>query len=140
LLYPLLGVPLSASDLTGVLTGCPSVGGGIRGHALGPDRFRVLVVDVLPAELLFRRDDDAPFGWRLFAMGRITAGSTLHWRADYGRVFRSGFRDVRVRSQEWNGVMGRQFDVSFSWRRLALDTTLDPELFVPETPARRPVS
>ena len=140
LLYPLLGVPLSASELTSVVTGCPSFGGSASGHTVGPDVVRVLFDEVLPAEFLFRRNADVPAGWTLIGMGRSTPGSTSYWRADYGRVVRAVFRDFRVRSQEWNGVLGRAFDVSFSWRRLELGATLDKQLFVPEAPSPRPRS
>jgi hypothetical protein len=140
LLQPLLGVPLSASELISVVTGCPGFGGSFSGHTIGPDVVRVLLDEVLPAEFLFRRNPDVPAGWTLLGMGRTTPGTTSSWRADYGRVVRAVFRDFRVRSQEWNGVMGRAFDVSFSWRRLELGATLDKQLFVPEAPSRRPRS
>jgi hypothetical protein len=138
LLYPLLGVPLSAHELTSVVAGCPSFGGGMSGHTLGPNVVRVLLDDVIPGDFLFRRDASVTAGWTLVGMGRSMPGTTSQWRAHYGRRVLHVFRDFRIRSQEWNGVMDRTFNVSFSWRRIQAGPPLDKELFVPEPLGRRP--
>ena len=77
LLYPLLGVPLSADELTGVMAGCTAFRGSLSGHTLGPDTVRLLFDGDLPAEMVFGRDAGVPAGWTLLGMGRSTPGSTF---------------------------------------------------------------
>jgi hypothetical protein len=138
LLYPLLGVPLSADELAGVMAGCTAFRGSLSGHTLGPDTVRLLFDGDLPAEMVFGRDADVPAGWTLLGMGRSTPGSTSHWRADYGRRVLAVFKDFRIHSREWNGLTTDSFDVSFSWRRIQAGPPLDKQLFVPEAPSPRP--
>lgn len=138
MLYPLLGVPLSADELTGVMAGCTAFGGTLSGHKLGLDTVRLLFDGDLPAEMLFGRDTHVPAGWTLLGMGRSMPGSTSHWRADYGRRVLAVFKDFRIRSREWNGLPTDSFDVSFSWRRIQAGPALDKQLFVPELPSPRP--
>jgi hypothetical protein len=128
LLQALLGVPLSARELIWVMAGCPAFSGSIGGQNLGPNAMRVLFDGILPGEIFVRRNHmRSP--WSLVAMGSSIPGHTYHWRADYGNRVRQVFRHFRIRSREWNGVMGRTFDVGFSWSRVELGATLDERLF-----------
>jgi hypothetical protein len=140
LLSSLLGVPLSAPELIAVITGCQPSRGSLGGYTLGPGRVRVIFEDALPADLWAVRDASERSGWALLAMGRAIPGRTLQWRADYtGRVL-TPFRHFRIRSQNWNGVMNRDFDVSFSWSNIRLGVALDTNVFSAESLAPRPPS
>lgn len=128
LLQPLLGVPLSARELTWVMTGCPAFSGSLGGQNVGANAMRVVFDGISPGEILVRRNHGRS-PWTLAAMSGIIPGRTSHWVADYGRRFRHVFRHFRIRNREWNGVVGRSFDVSFSWNRVELGATLDEQLF-----------
>jgi hypothetical protein len=138
LLHGLIGVPLSTSELVSVITSCPMLNGSFIGHALGPAMFRVILDGPVPSEMIVARDSGVPEEWTLLRMGRSVPGRTWHWRADYGRRVLAVFRDFRIRSQEWNGILGSTFDVRFSWRRIQIGSALDKQLFVPEAPSQRP--
>jgi hypothetical protein len=140
LLERLLGVPLSGDELFTVILGCPYLfDGAATGHMLGPNEMRVLMGEKRVGELLVRRDD-ASSPWTLSAIGVSIPGRTYQWRADYGGRSKAHFRHFRIRSQEWNGVLGRAFDLSFSWNRVTLGARLDKQLFAPGAHTPRPVS
>ena len=139
LLRGLLGVPLSANEFVEVVIGCPMFGGGsLNQYALGPDTVRVVVEATVPSELFFARDAAVPGGWRVLRVGRTLPGQTWHWRADYGRAVVGPFRNFRIRSHEWNGILGSAFDVRFVWRRIQTASMLDQQLFVPEAALQPP--
>ena len=140
LLQALLGLPLSGEELFTVILGCPSsFDGSTTGHMLGPNEMRVLMGAMRVGELLVRRVD-ARSPWMLTAIGISIPGRSYQWRADYGSRSRAHFRHFRIRSQEWNGILGRTFDVRFSWNRVEIGARLDQQLFAPSTPAPRSAS
>ena len=140
LFSPLLGVPLSAPELITVITGCRSYRGSLNGYTIAPGKVRLIFEDALPAEMWAVRDESQKSGWALVATGRAIPGSTLQWRAEYGRRVLAAFRDFRIRSQDWNGVVNRAFDVSFSWGNVKAGVVLDRRLFSTEPPLPRPQS
>jgi len=139
LLHGVLGVPLSTDEFVEVAMGCPIfVGGSFIEYALGPDTVRMVLGASVPRELFFARDATVPEGWRMLTVGRSVPGQTWHWRADYGRMVVAPFRNFRIRSQEWNGILGRALNVRFVWRGIQIGSTLDRQLFVPEAASQRP--
>ena len=140
LLERLLGVPLSGDELFTVILGCPYLfDGSATGHMLGPNEMRVLMGEKRVGELFVRRDD-ARSSWMLTAIGLSIPGRPYQWRADYGGYSKAHFRHFRIRSQEWNGILGRAFDLRFSWHRITLGARLGKQLFAPEVHTPRPVS
>ena len=139
LLRALLGVPLSAAELLWAMTGCPVMNGTITGYWLRqPNSMRVMLGETLPVELVVRRPQ-VDKRWSLHSMSRGLSGSSLRWRIDYGRPARDHLRHFRIRSQEWNGELGRTFDVSFSWDRIELGAAFDDRVFAPDAHSPQPV-
>jgi hypothetical protein len=89
---------------------------------------KVLVGDTLPVEYsLHRKDVRSP--WTLLAMTRNIAGRTLRWRVEFDSRVRGLIRTIRIISQEWNGVMGRSFDIRVSLIHIQLGPTIGFETF-----------
>ena len=133
MLEAILGLPLSAQELMWALTGCPTWSGSIAGQRFGNTFMKVLVGDTLPVEFsLHRKDVRSP--WVLLAMSRNVAGRTIGWRAEFDSRVRGLIRTIRIISQEWNGVMGRSFDIRVSLSHIQVGPTNGFEMFSPLVP------
>jgi len=138
LLEAIIGFPLTAQEFMWALTGCPSWSGSIVGRKFGDTFMKVWVGDVLPLEVLLRRKDiGAP--WTLLTMARHVDGEMFRWRAEFNERVRGLFRAIRMVSQDWNGEVGRAFDIRLSLSRIQVGPAIGPETFslVPPRSARR---
>jgi len=118
------GIPLNGTDLEGVLTGCPRIGGVYRAFQFGDTWLKFFIDD--DDEVFLRRDH--PGGpWHLVVMIRRAPGQALRWRAEF-RDRRDGLpRTIRLTSLRWNGQPSGAFDLRLSLRHLEINPLIGPE-------------
>ena len=117
------GVPLDASALRMVVTGCAEMPNAAAMQAIGDD-WRVTTDGA--DEIYFRRDKAAS-SWRL--AGTVRRGATA-WRADYAN-FENGLpRSIRLVS-----TPAGRFDLQLELSQIELNTPLGPDVFTVDVPA-----
>jgi hypothetical protein len=126
-----VGIPLTSVDLEGLLTGCPRIGGSLDVRMFGNRWMRVGVGD---DEFFYRRtDSNKP--WLLTAMIRRIGDRGLRWRVEYAGYREHFPRSIRLASVEWNGQVGRSFDLRLSLDQVQFNPRLGPALFKVEVPS-----
>jgi len=136
-LETVLGVPLSPEEVLWVITGCPFGFGGLE-----PRQMRSNVVKVSlfgshsPLELWIQKDRSSS-QWAVREMTGAIPNEPLRWRAMFGERVSHIVREVRLVSEEWNGV-GGVFDLRLSLHRVQINPTLDRHTFAPAL--REPLS
>jgi len=135
-----LGVPLSAHELKGVLTGCPEMFGGFKLERFDDDTLKIMADGDTVLEIFMRRHGiDSP--WAVFATVAGVPGRPIRWRADPGERSHGVLQSVRLTSLEWNGRSGRLFDLTFSLDHIQTPAPVG-ELFtlpLPESPETLPL-
>jgi hypothetical protein len=127
----IVGIPLTSVDLEGLLTGCPRTSGSFDVRMFGNRWMRVGVGD---DEFFYRRtDSNGP--WLLTAMIRRIGDRALRWRVEYAGYREHFPRSIRLASVEWNGQVGRSFDLHLSLDRVQLNPRLSPAIFKVEMPS-----
>jgi hypothetical protein len=118
LLELVLGVPLSAMELRGVLTGCPQLpSGDLKVEQFDPATIKVTIGSGRAAIELFLRRNHMLAPWELFAMSGTVPGRPVSWRADPGERSHGVLESVRLRSL-WNERTDKRFDLNVSFDRL----------------------
>lgn len=120
------GVPLDASDLDSLLTGChPSTKGGVA-RQFG-DTWQAIAIG---GDELYLHRDSAAAPWDLAVTVRRSAPSGGRWRAEF-RDRQDGVpRAIRVTSLDENGRTGAAFDVQLAMSQVEVNVPLGPEVFV----------
>jgi hypothetical protein len=127
----IVGIPLTSVDLEGLLIGCPRISGSFDTRMFGDRWMRVALDD---DELFYRRtDSNKP--WLLTAMVRHVRGHSLRWRVEYAGYREHFPRSIRLASVDWNGQVGRSFDVHLSLHRIQINPRLGPDLLNVQVPA-----
>lgn len=120
-----LGIPLTALELEGFLTGCPRINGSMETRTFGDAWVKLRIDD---DELYYQRHRSAD-PWRLAVMIRTVPNRELRWRVEY-RNRREGIpRTIRLASVEWTGQVGRSFDVELSLSQIQINPSLGPDTF-----------
>ena len=125
------GIPLDASTLFVVLTGCspgPPLGGSAPGGgtAIGEDWRLARAGNLGAYDLYVHRDKSGP--WRLVAMS--THGAAAGWRVEYGNFQSDLPRGLRLIS-----VPSGRFDLQIALSQVDLNPSLGPEVFQIQIPA-----
>jgi hypothetical protein len=125
LLEAVAGVPLDASALRTVITGCAAMPDVAAMQAIGDD-WRVATDG--SDEIYLRREQAA--GWRLTATAHPSTSLRAGWRAEYSN-FQSGLpRTVRLVS-----TPAGRFDLQLELSQVELNVPLGPEVFQVQVPA-----
>jgi hypothetical protein len=123
LLEAVAGVPLDASDLRSVVTGCAGMPNVSAVQAIG-DEWRVTGDG--NDEIYLRRDRQAA-AWHLVTTLRRGSDG---WRADYSNFDRGLPRTIRLVS-----TPGGRFDLQLDLSQVELNVPLGPEVFQLQVPA-----
>jgi len=123
LLEAVAGVPLDASALRTVLTGCAAMPNGAAMEAIGED-WRVATDG---GDEIYLRRDQAPTAWRLTAT--VHPGPNA-WRAEY-----SNFQSGLPRTIHLVSTPAGRFDLQLELSQVELNVPLGPEVFQVKVPA-----
>ena len=123
LLEAVAGVPLDASALRTVITGCAAMPDAGAMEAIGED-WRVTTDG---SDEIYLRREQATRSWRLSATRRGGAGG---WRADYSNFERGLPRTIRLVS-----TPSGRFDLQLELSQIELNTTLGPDAFQLQVPS-----
>jgi hypothetical protein len=123
LLEAVAGVPLDASALRTVVTGCAAILNGAAIQAIGED-WRVTTDG---SDEIYLRRDQAPTPWRLAAT--VHRGPSA-WRAEY-----SNFQSGLPRTIHLVSTPAGRFDLQLELSQIELNVPLGPEVFQVQVPA-----
>lgn len=123
LLEAVAGVPLDASALRTVITGCAAMPDAGAMQAIGED-WRVTTDG---SDEIYLRREQATRSWRLSATLR---GGAAGWRADYSNFERGLPRTIRLVS-----MPSGRFDLQLELSQIELNTTLGPDAFQLQVPS-----
>ena len=113
-----LGLPLSASELLSVLTGCPVITGDLKIKRFDDATGKIVASSSDATIEVFIRRDSLASPWETFAMTGSVPGRPIRWRADPGERTHGVLESVRLTSLEWSTKTGRRFDLSVSFDRV----------------------
>jgi hypothetical protein len=141
LVEALIGVPLSMQEFEGVLWGCPTWGsGGLDARKFGDTFVTVWVQGESGVDELIAHRNDAMSPWTLYVLSRKLPGQLLWWRAEYADLQDHVFRSIRLVSEDWNGELGRSFDLHLSLQDVHSGPVFDSDLLPPAFTAAMPLS
>jgi hypothetical protein len=134
-----LGVPLSAEELKGVLTGCPRITGDLKIERFD-DAVKFTLQNADAASEVFARRRSIGSPWAVFAITGSVPGRPIRWRADLGGRRHGVLQSVRLTSLEWNGRLGRQFDLTVSFDRIQTPALTADILSLPPSESAESIS
>ncbi len=136
-LETVLGVPLSPEEVLWVLTGCPFGFGLLESRQMRSNVVKVTLIGSHSPLELWAQKDRSSSQWAVREMTGAIPDEPLRWRAMFGERVSHIVREIRLVSEEWNGV-GGVFDLRLSLHRVQINPTLDGHTFTPAL--RAPVS
>jgi hypothetical protein len=129
------GVPLSAADLTVVLTGCREAPSPVTGRELGPD-WRMIVDGARDGYIYYLHRAGAAEPWR------VVVAMHSAWRVDYRDWVNGLPRTLRLSNVKGDDVVaGSTFDLTLSLSQVETNAVLGPEVFRIDVPRdARPIT